>query len=92
MLLHILVGFTKEDAKNMNEITYIRLLNFSSNGRKYLNEIKKEIDIPIISKINRTKDKMLDFEIHTTQIYALTSSDYYETVYEEYKNHLNKGE
>ena len=29
MLLHILVGFTKEDAKNMKDITYIRLLGFS---------------------------------------------------------------
>lgn len=91
MLLHILVGFTKEEAKGMQEITYIRLLGFSSNGKKYLNSIKKEIDIPIISKINRNKDKMLEFEIQTTSIYALTSKKYKETIDEEYKNHLNKG-
>ena len=92
MLLHILVGFTKEDASLMNKITYIRLLNFSNKGRQYLNSIKKEIDIPIISKINRNKDKMLEFELNTTNIYALTSNNYKETIEEEYKNHLNKGE
>lgn len=91
MLLHILVGFTKEDASNMNEITYIRLLGFSLKGRNYLNQIKKEVDLPIISKINRNKDKMLEFEIKTTKIYAINEKDT-KTITEEYQNHLNKGE
>lgn len=91
MLLHILVGFTKEDASNMNEITYIRLLGFSLKGRNYLNQIKKEVDLPIISKINRNKDKMLEFEIKTTEIYAINEKDP-KTITEEYQNHLNKGE
>lgn len=91
MLLHILVGFTKEDASNMSEITYIRLLGFSQKGRNYLNQIKKEIDLPIISKINRNKDKMLEFEIKTTEIYAINEKNP-KTITEEYQNHLNKGE
>lgn len=92
MLLHILVGFTKEDAKNLNEITYIRLLGFSDKGRKHLNKIKKDLDVDLISKINRHKDKMLEFELNTTKIYALNSNNYQEIVENEYKNHLNKGE
>ena len=75
MLIHILCGFTKEMAKDMKTITYIRLLGFNIKGRKYLNQIKKNIDIPIISKITREKDKMLEFEIHTTKIYDLVESD-----------------
>ncbi|MBQ8132070.1 MAG: nucleotidyltransferase family protein, partial [Bacilli bacterium] len=90
MLLHILVGFTKSDAKRYNEITYIRLLGFSKKGRDYLNKVKKEIDVPILSKVNRNKDPMLEFEIDTTKIYALTSNNPKELVEEEYKNHLNK--
>ena len=90
MLLHILVGFTKEDAKKYNNISYIRLLGFSNKGRTYLNKVKKDIDIPIISKISRNKDPMLDFEIETTKIYALTSNSSKELIEEEYKNHLNK--
>lgn len=92
MLLHILVNFTKEDANGMKEITYIRLLGFSNYGRDYLNSIKKELDIPLISKINRTKDKMLEYELETTKIYALPYNNYLEEINKEYINHLNKGE
>ena len=75
MLLHILVGFTKEKANSFKDISYIRLLGFNTKGKKYLNEIKKEIDIKIISKINRDKDPMLEFEIYTTKIYDLISNN-----------------
>ena len=92
MLLHILVNFTKEEASSMKDITYIRLLGFSNSGREYLNSIKKELDIPLISKINRTKDKMLEFEIETTKIYALPYKNYLDEINNEFKNHLNKGE
>ena len=90
MLLHILCNFTKEKAKEFNDITYIRLLGFSPKGREYLSKVKKEIEIPIISKISRTKDPMLEFEINTTKIYAITSSN--DLIKNEYTNHLNKGE
>ena len=90
MLLHILCNFTKEKAKQFNDITYIRLLGFSPKGREYLSKVKKEIEIPIISKISRTKDQMLEFEINTTKIYAITSSN--NLIKNEYTNHLNKGE
>ena len=75
MLLHILVGFTKEQANSFKNISYIRILGFNSKGKDYLNKIKKDIDIPIISKIKRDKDPMLEFEIYTTKIYNLTSND-----------------
>ncbi|MBR4694318.1 MAG: nucleotidyltransferase [Bacilli bacterium] len=75
MLIHILCNFTKEKAKNMKEITYIRLLGFNSKGKEYLNQIKKDIDIPIISKITREKDPMLEYEIETTKIYDIPTKE-----------------
>ena len=86
MLLHILVGFTKEMAKDMKEIEYIRILGFNRKGQEYLNSIKKEVEIPIISKFVRDY-KMLKFELDTTIIYNLTS-DNDDLIKEEYKNHL----
>ena len=71
MLIHILCNFTKEDAKRFNDIKYIRILGINKKGRSYLNKIKKDINIPIISKIKRDKDEMLDFEIKTTEIYDI---------------------
>lgn len=92
MLLHILCGFTKEKANQFKEIKYLRILGFSNKGKAYLNTIKKEVTVPIISKINREKDPMLEFEIHTTTIYSLTDNNSIELNNKEYKNLLNKGE
>ena len=71
MLIYILCDYTKEQAKEFKEIKYIRLLGFSNKGRDYLNKIKKDIDIPIISKFTREKDKMLEYEYQITKIYSL---------------------
>ncbi len=45
MLIHILIGLTKEDNANL-KIEYIKILGFNNTGKKYLNKIKKEITIP----------------------------------------------
>ena len=71
MLLHILCNFTKEKANLFKEISYIRPLGFNEKGRLYLNKIKKEVTIPIISKITKEKNPMLEFEIETTNIYDI---------------------
>ena len=71
MLIYILCDYTKEQASEFKDIKYIRLLGFSNKGRVYLNKIKKDIDIPIISKFTREKDKMLEYEYKITKIYSL---------------------
>ena len=67
----ILCNFTKEKANKFKEIKYIRILGLNRKGSKYLNTIKKDIEIPIISKITREKDEMLDYEIEITKIYDI---------------------
>ena len=74
MLLHILTNFTKEKAKLFNDITYIRILGINNTGRTILNNIKKDIDIPIISKITKEKDTMLEYELEVDKIYYLNST------------------
>ena len=54
--------------------------------RKYLNSIKKDVEIPIISKFIRDYD-MLKLELDTTIIYNLINNDK-KLIEEEYKNHL----
>ena len=71
MLSHILCNFTKEKASLFKDINYIRILGFNDTGKSYLNSVKKDIDIPIISKICKDKDDMLEFELQTTNIYNL---------------------
>lgn len=71
MLIHILCNFTKEKASKMKKITYIRILGLNKNGRKYLNAIKKNLEIPLISKVKREKNFMLEYEIETTKVYDI---------------------
>ena len=73
MILHILCNFTKEKKLLFNDISYIRVLGFNDLGKSYLNKLKKDTDVPIISKIKREKDKMLEYELYTTEIYNITN-------------------
>lgn len=75
MLNHILCNFTKEKDEKFKQIKYIRILGLNIKGRNYLNKIKKDIDIPIISKLLREKDEMLDYELETTKIYDILSNE-----------------
>lgn len=74
MLLHILTNFTKEEAKNI-QIDYIRLLGFSPNGKKYLNKIKKDIKVPIITRYKKEISKLLDIELRITKVYDIVTNN-----------------
>lgn len=83
MLLHILVGLTKEEAQNL-EIDYIRILGFSKEGQKYLNSIKKTLDIPLIVGYKKNISKILDTELKVARIYSLITDS--SLVKKEYQN------
>lgn len=70
MLIHILTSFTKEEAKNL-KIDYIRVLGFNIKGKSYLNKIKKEITLPILTNYKKNISSILDIELRITKIYYL---------------------
>ena len=88
MFTHIMCNFTKEEADLFTDITYIRVLGFNPNGRLYLNNIKKDVNIPIITNFSSIKDKMLDIEFRTTCVYAslLDEKEKITLIESEYKN------
>lgn len=70
MLIHILTSFTKEEAINL-KIDYIRILGFNLKGQKYLNKIKKELKIPLLTNYKPNISPLLDLEHRITSIYYL---------------------
>ena len=74
MLTHILCNFTKEEAKMMKEPEYIRVLGFSNLGKDYLNQIKKNLNIPLITTYSKGNSNMLKLEQRITACYALPLS------------------
>lgn len=73
MFIHILTDLKKEEASL--EIDYIRVLGFNANGKKYLNKIKKETSVPLITKYKDISSPLLDIEKRTSLIYSLIVND-----------------
>lgn len=91
-LLQILCNYTKDLAKENKDLTYIRLLAFNDDGKNYLNKNKKEISLPIISKISKEKSKMLELELNTTKIYTLPYKNSEQEYKKEYQCNLYRKE
>jgi predicted nucleotidyltransferase len=75
MLIHILCNFTKEEANQCNTSEYIRVLGFNQNGKNFLNSIKKESKLPIITSYSNIDSKILDIEFRTSAIYFMIANE-----------------
>lgn len=71
-LIHILCQTSKELLESL-EIPYIRILGMNDTGKNLLNEIKKDMEIPIISKVTEGIHPYLDHELKVSKIYSLVS-------------------
>ena len=73
-LLYLLLNLTKEKVEKINPANgpqYIRILGFNELGREYLNKIKHQLDLPLITKIPRDKPAMLELDLKAAAIYEL---------------------
>lgn len=88
MFTHIMCNFTKEEAALFQDVTYLRILGFSENGQQYLNAIKKDLTLPVVSTFSKVSDKMLDLEFRVTSVYAsiLDEEEKIKLIEAEYKN------
>ena len=71
---HILTKTTKQQMSFMNDsqtVPYIRLLGMSSKGQKYLHSIKKQIELPIISKLATFRHPVLELDIKAANTYNM---------------------
>lgn len=73
MFIHILCNLTKEDIKSL-DIDYIRVLGFNNKGRIYLNKIKKNIDVNIVTNYKENISKLFDLEYKISCIYYLIAN------------------
>jgi len=71
-LIHILCGTLKKDLDSLI-VPYIRILGMNQTGQKYLNIIKKDLEVPLISKISDDKHPYLEMELTSSKIYSMVS-------------------
>jgi len=71
MIIHILIGITKEDNKKL-ALDYLKILGFNNNGKKYLNKIKKDLNI---STTPSAKSLTYQYELIAATIYDMISNE-----------------
>lgn len=74
LCVHVLTNTTKSDMANVlkkPEATYIRLLGMSDQGQAYLNSIKKDLELPIVSTLSQHDDPLLKLDVRAADCYAL---------------------
>ena len=86
LILYFIMELLKEDIDKFNNINYARILAFNQRGRELLKKIKKNTNIPIITKLTQhisnqaiynqnyilnTYQKMLYFDIVSTDIFSI---------------------
>ncbi|MEH7234885.1 nucleotidyltransferase [Bacillus sp. JJ1562] len=72
LCVHILTNTTKKQLKPINDnpvATYIRLLGMSQKGQKYLNHVKKNVELPILSKATGFSDELFTLDWKAVQTY-----------------------
>ncbi|CAI2591052.1 tRNA(Met) cytidine acetate ligase [Apilactobacillus kunkeei] len=67
LFVYTLLNWRKSDDLSQE---YVRVLGFNKSGRAYLNDIKKQIEIPVITKINKElSGTELNFDVVSGRIY-----------------------
>ena len=69
ILTYILLSITKEDCNNL-DLKYIRILGFDKKGKGYLNKIKKDINITLLTTFD---NKYLNKDLQINNILSLNN-------------------
>ncbi len=71
ILINIFVGLTKEEVSN-KELSYIKILGLSKNGKKYYSKIKKDINIKVCNKFEKN---VMNTELKASYLYSIITND-----------------
>ncbi|GIN91479.1 nucleotidyltransferase [Siminovitchia terrae] len=68
---HALTNTSKADIKSVGETPgYIRLLGMSANGREYLNKVKKDLSLPLVSTVSSFPQDLLALDRKAALVYS----------------------
>ncbi|HET7580931.1 MAG TPA: nucleotidyltransferase [Bacillales bacterium] len=74
LCVHILTNTKKAEMAPILEkprATYIRLLGMSEKGQAYLNDIKKDLTLPLVPTLSQHQDPLLELDERAANCYAL---------------------
>jgi predicted nucleotidyltransferase len=72
MLLHILTNTRKEEMRSRHiSPSYIRLLGMNKTGREFIHSKKKEMPLPLISKLSSANQSEIELDVRAAEIFSL---------------------
>lgn len=86
MLTHIYTGFLETERTDKLPDA-IRLIGMSNKGQLYLNSVKKNLDLPLVSRLASSKSSLIAQDIRASNVYYLgfESKKLHQLVGHEYK-------
>jgi predicted nucleotidyltransferase len=73
-LMHFILDIQKEDLKNFSA-PYIRVLGMNEQGQTLLNQVKKTLDIPLITKMKQDRHPYLEIELRISKLMQSVSGE-----------------
>ena len=74
MLIHILIGLTKNNRNKIKIPTYLKILGFNKIGQKYLSDIKKDVALDFKPQKN---DLVYSYELKSLEVYNIITNQKY---------------
>lgn len=73
---YILLDKTKEEMeKRIDHLNFIRLLGFNRTGQTYLSEIKRQLEIPLVTNVSQKNSALVAHDITVSEVYRLAEHD-----------------
>lgn len=70
--LYTILQITQEEVAEHSKHPYLHVLAFNKQGREYLHEVKKQLDLPLITKVDQEmRDQLLNLDYRAGKLYQL---------------------
>lgn len=70
--LYTILQITQEEVEKHSKHPYLHVLAFNKQGREYLHEVKKELALPLITKVDQEmRDQLLNLDYRAGKLYQL---------------------
>ncbi|MQB70327.1 nucleotidyltransferase [Lactobacillus reuteri] len=70
--LYTILQITQEEVDEHSKHPYLHVLAFNKQGREYLHQVKKQLDLPLITKVDQEmRDQLLNLDYRAGKLYQL---------------------
>ncbi|MFD1471088.1 nucleotidyltransferase family protein [Companilactobacillus mishanensis] len=71
--IYTLLNVKDEEINEVYQHPYLRILAFNKVGQTYLNNVKKNLDFPLITKVGKAENDLMSLELKVDSLIEMTS-------------------